>query len=371
VANIQNILSQDLDVIPQGSGTVILRLRVPPSTDFYTKAQVDAFIAALRVAIGDVDIPSTFPPSGAAGGDLTGTYPNPALKVIGTATGPIGDGTNVATVTIDAKGRVTALTATPITGAPPSGAAGGDLTGTYPNPTLAAIIAAGGPTGNATNVATITYDAKGRLTAVSATPIALSATGDATGTLPGALTLASVIVAAGPIGNATTVPIITFDAKGRLTTVTSTTIAGTVPGGSAGGDLTGTYPNPTLAAILVAGGPTGSATVVPIITWDAKGRLTAVTSTSIALSATGDATGTLPGALTLASVITAGGPTGSASVVPIITWDAKGRLTAVSSTTITGTVPGGTAGGDLTGTYPNPTFTTGKILAIARGYACE
>jgi hypothetical protein len=27
VANIQNILSQDLDVIPQGAGTVILRLK--------------------------------------------------------------------------------------------------------------------------------------------------------------------------------------------------------------------------------------------------------------------------------------------------------------------------------------------------------
>jgi hypothetical protein len=50
---------------------------------------------------------------------------------------------------------------------------------------------------------------------------------------------------------------------------------------SAGGDLTGTYPNPTLTAILSAGGPTGSSTVVPVITWDAKGRLTAVTTASI------------------------------------------------------------------------------------------
>ncbi len=41
------------------------------------------------------------------------------------------------------------------------------------------------------------------------------------------------------------------------------------------------------------------------------------------------------GALTLASIISSGGPTGSATVAPIITWDAKGRLTAVTSATIT------------------------------------
>lgn len=53
------------------------------------------------------------------------------------------------------------------TALPPSGAAGGDLTGTYPSPTLAAVIAAGGPTGGSTTIPVITYDAKGRLTAVS------------------------------------------------------------------------------------------------------------------------------------------------------------------------------------------------------------
>lgn len=60
-------------------------------------------------------------------------------------------------------------------------------------------------------------------------------------------------------------------------------------------------------------------------------------SSSAITALTGDVTATGPGSVpaTLASIISAGGPTGSATVAPIITYDAKGRLTAVSSATIT------------------------------------
>lgn len=65
----------------------------------------------------------------------------------------------------------------------------------------------------------------------------------------------------------------------------------------------------------------------------------------------GDATITNAGALTLASTITAGGPTGSATVAPIITYDAKGRLTAVSSATITPSIGNVTGLGAGVGTW--------------------
>lgn len=71
-------------------------------------------------------------------------------------------------------------------------------------------------------------------------------------------------------------------------------------------------------------------------------------------------------AATLASVIIAGGPIGSAVSVPILTWDAKGRLTAVTSTTITPAASNITGGAALTKVDDtNITLTLGGTPASA------
>lgn len=139
-------------------------------------------------------------------------------------------------------------------------------------------------------------------------------------------------------------------------TVTSVTTNSTL----AGGPITNTG---TLSlANFGTAGTYGSSTTVPQITVDAYGRVqntnTVVISalspslasgniyvgnaggTAAPVSMTGDASLSNTGALTLNS-ITTGSTVGSATQVPTITYDAKGRITSSSQSAITGLLSGG------------------------------
>lgn len=75
---------------------------------------------------------------------------------------------------------------------------------------------------------------------------------------------------------------------------------------SAGGDLVGNYPNPTLAAITTAQSNVGSSSVVPVISTDAKGRVTGLSTVAINALTTNQIAGlstAAPAALATAPVV--------------------------------------------------------------------
>ncbi|MFA5162833.1 MAG: hypothetical protein WC421_11400, partial [Elusimicrobiales bacterium] len=280
--------------LPAVSGAALTNLNAAGLTGAVPAASVNLSTVQplgnyITAIIGDVS----------ATGPIGGGAAAAALSPTGVSAGAYGSGSMVGVFTVDAKGRISAATNVLITGAAPTGAAGGDLSGNYPNPAIADSHYSAPHTwsGTQTFSDTIAGSISGNAaTVTNGIYTTTAAAGDLTGNYPNP-ELAATPVTSGSYGTSTEVAQFTVDAKGRIISATNVLITGAAPTGAAGGDLSGNYPNPAIADSHYSASHTWSGTQTfnsPIIGNISGNAETVTNGIYTTTAAGGDLTGNYP-----------------------------------------------------------------------------